>query len=100
MGNGSVLFSKGVMVLELQKHMKMVPSGIPDCSKTTLCATVYAIYIFNMPFLGPTVHLCVYALVSIQYNTQHNTTQVTQPRHPCHKGHRGITEGEAGLFSL
>lgn len=59
MGSESALFSKGVMVLEVQKHLKMVPSGIPDCSETILCATVYAICIFCMPLLGPIVHLSV-----------------------------------------
>lgn len=63
------------MVLELQKHLKIIPSGIPDCSETTLCPAVSAIYIFYMPLLGsycPPVYVSV--LVSIQYNTQVSNT--------------------------
>lgn len=84
------------MVLELQKHLKMVPSGIPDCSETTSCGTVYAIYIFYVPLLGLIVHPCVRALVSIPYNTQvSDTAQASLSQEVF-----GITEGEPGLFSL
>lgn len=71
MGNGSALFSKGVVVLEWQKYLKMVPSGIPDCSETTSCATVYAISDFYVPLLGPIVHLCVCVHLWV-FNTAHS----------------------------
>lgn len=49
---------------------KSIPFGIPDCSETTSCATVYAISVFNMPLLAPIVHLCVCAHLWV-FNTTH-----------------------------